>query len=84
MNETSFRGVGIVGRMRGEAGDHGHMNGFPKTGTRVWYKSIAGRKLQYGDYPGQKPKRAYRPIHATAVVGPSAPWLFQDWNFSAF
>lgn len=73
-----------MGRLIGEAGDHGRMNGFPKTGTRVWYKAWNGKQMQYGDYPGQAPKKLYQPIRAAAVEHPSAPWLFQDWDFSAF
>lgn len=71
-----------MGRVIGEAGEHGRMNGFPKTGTRVWYRAWNGRELQLGDYPGQAPRRMYRPTRDPAAVdNPSAPWLFQDFNF---
>lgn len=70
-----------MGRMRGEAGDHGRMNGFPKTGTKVWYKSWYGRQYQLGDFPGQvSTRKVHMAVRGPAASNPSVPWLYQDWN----
>lgn len=75
-----------MARMTGEAGAHGRLNGFPKTGTRVWYRSWKGSELQLGDYPGQPRPRIVRlnaaaaPVHDARGGGPFAPWLFHYWS----